>query len=51
MDKERDEIIDELYHKVWALIDTVESLKREILEIGEEMKSVVSSSVFEPKTK
>jgi hypothetical protein len=38
--------IDELYHRVWGLLDEVNGLKREILEIGEAMKEVVSDDVF-----
>lgn len=46
---ERDEIIDELYGKVWALVDEINNLKSSVLEIGEEMKTVVSSKLFEAK--
>ena len=45
-DKEKQEKIDELYQKVWALIDTIDNLKTEALEIGEEMKEIVSKEVF-----
>lgn len=45
-EQEKQNRIDELYRKVWGLVDDVNSLKREIVEIGEEMKELVSSEVF-----
>jgi hypothetical protein len=46
---EKQDKIDELYHRVWQLLSDVESLKREIINIGEEMKTVVSPEVFKWK--
>ncbi len=47
MDQETQDKIDELYHKVWSALDDIGSLQRAVLEIGEEMKSIVSRGVFE----
>jgi peptidoglycan hydrolase CwlO-like protein len=47
MEDEEQKKIDDLYHKVWDLMDDIGSLQRRVLEIGEEMKEIVSSKVFE----
>lgn len=44
--EERDDTIDELYEELWNLIDEMGSLHNRALEIGEKMKTVVSSKFF-----
>ena len=46
MDKEIQDKIDKLYRKIWQLIDDISILKREALEIGEEMKEIISNEAF-----
>lgn len=38
--------IDELYPRIWNLIDEISVLKNNIIKIGEDMKEVVSLDVF-----
>lgn len=45
-DQIKQERIDELYRKVWNLVDEINTLKSQVLEIGEEMKEIVSSEAF-----
>ncbi len=46
MTKEEQDKIDEMYSKVWDLVDDLSSLKGKALEIGEALKEFVSPEVF-----
>jgi len=46
IEKNAQEIIDDVYDKIWQIIDDLQTLKDQALKIGEALKEIVSSDKF-----